>query len=111
MEMQFDILLGIEQILILKHKENQKLKFVEELGELITAFMKFEQYKKKYPNDEEIGTKMFLELKNRLEDEIADVEIMMYQMKRICNIDEEHLDCIKQLKIQRTLLREKGEMN
>lgn len=39
---------------------------------------------------------------NNLIEEIADVEIMLFQIKKIFNIKKEQIDCIKIKKIERT---------
>lgn len=39
---------------------------------------------------------------NNLIEEIADVEIMLFQIKKIFNIKKEQIDCVKIKKIERT---------
>lgn len=73
--------------LLVKYSDTQIIVAIEELSELQKEFCKFLRNK---------GNK------NNLIEEIADVEIMLEQMKMYFNINEKDVDQIKQQKIERT---------
>ena len=77
-------------------KDNQILKCVEELNELSQALCKF--------NSADSGEVTF----EKVVEEIADVEIMLNQIKIILNISESDVETMKNYKIMRTAKRYLG---
>jgi NTP pyrophosphatase (non-canonical NTP hydrolase) len=74
---------NIEYILNFYGHQKQKIKVIEELAELTKAICK---------NDIE-----------NINEELADVEIMLQQLKIIFDIDQNKIEKLKQDKIERTL--------
>lgn len=72
---------------------NQMSKTVEELSELMKVICKMQT--------EGFKTKYYI----YLIEEIADVEIMLEQLKYLYAIDEESIDEVKEAKIERTIGR------
>lgn len=77
--------------------DRQSIKLVEEMSELTQAICKHRESKDK--------AKSLVEIKN----EMADVLVVIEQMKYLLNISEEQLEEIKEYKIDRQLLRIKAE--
>lgn len=73
-------------------KDNQAIKTIEELSELIQA----------------IAKGFTFEYRDHIIEEIADVEIMLEQMKYLMGIKED-VDIVKKNKIERTLKRMANE--
>lgn len=72
-------------------KQSQLL--VEECSELIQAVCKYNRYK---------NTKRSMKCLKNLVEEVADVEIMLEQIKAMLNITEEHTRAWKAIKVKRT---------
>ena len=79
--------------------ESQIMQAVEEMAELIQALSKVERYviRSRKPNTEKVAAVM-----ENAAEEIADVEIMIEQIKYLLGIDENTLQEIKRFKIMRT---------
>ena len=75
-------------------KDNQSIKTIEELSELIQA----------------IAKGFTFEYTQHITEEIADVEIMLEQMKYLMGIKED-VDIVKKNKIERTLKRMGSSLN
>ena len=85
--------------------EAQSLQTIEECSELIQALSKYRRVNGfGQPTPMESSTA----LKNLVE-EIADVEIMLEQMKYLLNIMPEDSKAVKEFKVQRTRERMKGD--
>ena len=69
--------------------ENQMAQSIEELAELIVAINKCLRYK-----DD-------IEARNNLVEEVADVLIMIDQLKIIMNIKDYEIDCYRKYKLER----------
>ena len=87
----------IKKIAISKGYDSQSIKLIEEMAELQQAICKHRESKDK--------AKSLIDIKG----EIADVYIMLEQVKYILNISDEELYKIKEYKINRQLLRMKSE--
>ena len=87
----------IKKIAISKGYDTQSIKLIEEMAELQQAICKHRESKDK--------AKTLTEIKG----EIADVYIMLEQVKYILNISDEELERIKEYKINRQLLRMRSE--
>ena len=70
------------------YRESQILLVYEELGELISAINKYRRKK--------ITFEDFIS-------EIADVEIMLHQLKKLYKVDQDQIDDIKVQKIERAI--------
>lgn len=81
----------INYIILNNGFEKQVLKTVEELGELSHELLKNINDKKENIND--------------IISEIADVEIMIHQIKILYNLDENKIDKIKEYKLLRQKVR------
>ena len=81
---------------ILRHygSSAQRLKAMEELSELLTALARISL-------NEEWGSERYANLM----EEMADVEVMMAQMRMVFDIDAEEISRIADKKIDRTLRR------
>lgn len=89
--------------------ESQSIQLVEECAELIQAVSKYRRAtaEKAQPLADYRKT---LVLENLIE-EIADVEIMLAEVKILLDISEDTLDAIKQFKLNRTLNRMSSDVN
>ena len=87
----------IRKIAIAKGYDTQSIKLIEEMAELTQAIAKHRESKDK--------AKTIIEIKN----EIADVCVVLEQMKYLLNIKDEELEEIKEYKINRQLLRMKSQ--
>jgi NTP pyrophosphatase (non-canonical NTP hydrolase) len=87
--------------------ESQSIQLVEECAELIQAVSKYRRAtaERAQPLADYRKT---LVLENLIE-EIADVEIMLAEVKILLDISEGTLDTIKQFKLQRTINRMAGK--
>ena len=85
----------IKKIAIAKGYDTQSIKLIEEMAELQQAICKHRESKDK--------AKTLIDIKS----EIADVYIVLEQMKYLLNIKDEELEEIKDYKINRQLLRMK----
>lgn len=87
--------------------ENQSHQLIEECAELIQAVNKFRRAHRK-------GEKEGIEIaKDNLVEEIADVELMLDQIKYMLNISEQSILGMKHYKVHRTkenIWREKSEL-
>ena len=70
---------------------NQRRQCVEEMAELTKAICKY---------DREIDIHKRAELMNDICEELADVEIMVRQLKKLCGEDKVNLEVLKKLKRQ-----------
>ena len=77
--------------------ENQMAQSIEELAELIVAINKYTRY----PDE--------IESKHHVIEEIADVLIMIDQLKIILDIKDYEIRCYRDYKLQRLEKRIKGE--
>lgn len=77
--------------------DRQSIKLIEEMAELQQVICKHRESKDK--------AKTLIEMKS----EIADVYVVLEQMKYLLNIKDEELEEIKDYKIDRQLLRMKSE--
>ena len=87
----------IRKIAITKGYDTQSIKIIEEMAELQQAICKHRESKDK--------AKTLIGIKS----EMADVYVMLEQMKYLMNISEEELEEIKEYKINRQLLRMNNE--
>ena len=87
----------IRKIAISKGYDIQSIKLIEEMAELQQAICKHRESEDK--------AKTLINIKN----EMADVYVMLDQMKYLMNISEEELEKIKEYKINRQLLRMKAQ--
>lgn len=87
----------IKKIAISKGYDTQSIKLIEEMAELQQAICKHRESEDK--------AKTLTEIKG----EMADVYIMLEQVKYILNISDEELEKIKEYKITRQLLRMRTE--
>ncbi len=87
----------IKKIILNYGYDRQSIKLIEEMAELQQAICKHRESKDK--------AKSLIDIKG----EIADVLIMLEQVKYILNISDEELNKIKEYKLNRQLLRMKSE--
>ena len=81
--------------------EAQSNQLVEECAELIQAVSKYRRTSAKEPVTLELANKQRIALDNLVE-EIADVEIMLEQVKYLLQIPEEDIQAVKVFKVNRT---------
>jgi len=80
---------------------NQMLKTQEELAELNIEINNFLINSTKYSEKKPLSTKQLNELRDRILNEIADVEITTAQVKLILNCSDEEFDNIKSKKFEK----------
>lgn len=81
--------------------EAQSNQLIEECAELIQAINK---HKRVMRNRKSVNMTL-KEAINNVSEEIADVEIMLEQIKYLLGINEQYIDTIKEMKINRTSQR------
>ena len=81
--------------------EAQSNQLIEECAELIQAINK---HKRVMHNRQSVNMTL-KETINNVSEEIADVEIMLAQIKYLLGINEQYIDTIKEMKINRTSQR------
>ena len=81
--------------------EAQSNQLIEECAELIQAINK---HKRVMHNRKSVNMTLN-EAINNVSEEIADVEIMLAQIKYLLGINEQYIDTIKEMKINRTAKR------
>ena len=86
--------------------EAQSNQLIEECAELIQAINK---HKRVLHNRQSVNTTL-KEAINNVSEEIADVEIMLAQIKHLLGINEQYIDTIKEMKINRTAQRIEKEL-
>lgn len=84
----------------------QSNQLIEECAELIQAINK---HKRVLHNGQSVNMTL-KESINNVSEEIADVEIMLTQIKYLLGINEQYIDTIKEMKIKRTAQRIEKEM-
>lgn len=84
----------------------QSNQLIEECAELIQAINK---HKRVMHNRQSVNMTL-KEAINNVSEEIADVEIMLAQIKYLLGINEQYIDIIKEMKIKRTAQRIEKEM-
>lgn len=85
--------------------ESQSNQLIEELSELTQAICKKKRVANKFSTYDEME-----EANDNLIEEIADVEIMLTQIKYLLGINEQYIDTIKEMKIKRTAQRIEKEL-
>lgn len=81
----------------------QSNQLIEECAELIQAINK---YKRQFLRGQPVGIKPgVLEPRAMIVEEIADVEVMLCQMKYLLGIEEEEIEAVRERKIERTFER------
>ena len=81
----------------------QTNQLIEECAELIQAINK---YKRQFLRGQPTGFRPgMLEPREQIVEEIADVEVMLCQMKYLLGIEQEEIDRVKERKIERTFER------
>ena len=85
--------------------ESQSNQLIEELSELIQAICKKKRVANKFSTYDEME-----EANDNLIEEIADVEIMLAQVKYLLGINKQYIDTIKEMKINRTEQRIEKEL-
>ncbi|MBR1738307.1 MAG: hypothetical protein IJ736_15095 [Firmicutes bacterium] len=88
---------NIRKILQLSTPRKQKIKAMEELSELIRAIARYEIYTG--------SIKEILKNGENIVEEMADVQIMLYQLKMIYGIKEKEVDAVMLEKTERTIER------
>ena len=87
--------------------ENQSRQLSEECAELIQAVNKYQRYSSRCSSEPiEYDWKYY----QNVVEEIADVEVMLEQMKILLNINNEAVESIKEKKVNRQLERMKKEV-
>ena len=86
--------------------ETQSNQLIEECAELIQAINK---HKRVMHNGQSVNITL-KESINNVSEEIADVEIMLTQIKYLLGINEQYIDTIKEMKIKRTAQRIEKEL-
>ena len=86
--------------------ETQSNQLIEECAELIQAINK---HKRVMHNGQSINITL-KESINNVSEEIAGVEIMLAQIKYLLGINEQYIDTIKEMKINRTAQRIEKEL-
>ena len=84
----------------------QSNQLIEECAELIQAINK---HKRVLHNGQSVNMTL-KESINNVSEEIADVEIMLAQIKYLLGINEQYIDTIKEMKIKRTAQRIEKEL-
>lgn len=79
---------------------NRRLQAIEEMSELIKALLKYDRllFDPTYEADKS-------ELNANILEEIADVEIMLYELKYMYDFSQRRVNEIKKVKLQRTNLK------
>ena len=86
----------IKEIIIIYGEEHQINKAIEEMAELTKELIKYQNKHQEYLTKEKI-------IKN-IKQELADVEVMIEQIKIIFNFTQNEIDEIKQRKVRKVLL-------
>ena len=84
--------------------EPQSRQLIEEMAELMVALNK--AWRKTFDTVDKIPN---MEDEERIEEEIADVEIMLWQIKHLLGIGEDELTAITEQKLDRQIERIKNE--
>lgn len=84
----------------------QSNQLIEECAELIQAINK---HKRVLHNGQSVNMTLKEAISN-VSEEIADVEIMLTQIKYLLGINEQYIDTIKEMKIKRTAQRIEKEL-
>lgn len=86
--------------------DEQSNQLIEECAELIQAINK---HKRVLHNGQSVNMTLKEAISN-VSEEIADVEIMLTQIKYLLGINEQYIDTIKEMKIKRTAQRIEKEL-
>ena len=94
----------VEQLAMYYGFEAQSNQAIEEMAELTIALNKYKRNLATYQRENRV-----YELDENVVEEIADVELMLQQIKILLSIDQKGIEIVKEMKVKRQLERIRGQ--